>query len=157
MTWMLCCYSGGGEDQAVDNCSEAEGGREGGRDGEKEGCDWWVSPTTHPHSIMSCMYLSCCICTYMYAISLESDFSKSISLEGCQTWLTIAQLRSSLIDLGYCNVENFYTFSMAGPSLESWFENWGPLSKSWESYSPLRYKKWNSDDLSLLIRKFNFL
>ena len=31
---------GGGEDQAVDNCSEAEGGGEGGRDREKEGRNW---------------------------------------------------------------------------------------------------------------------
>ena len=36
------------------------------------------SPTQPtPHSIMSCMYLSCCICTYIYTIQRRSDIACS--------------------------------------------------------------------------------
>ena len=42
--------------------------------------------------------------------------------------LLIKMSEVTLIDVGYCKIESFLAFSMTGPSLESWFENWGPTS-----------------------------
>ena len=66
------------------------------------------------------------------------------------SWTLLFKMaKVTLIDLGYCKVESFLTFSMTDSSLESWFENRPQVERA----SLLRYEKSISVMSAILINR----
>ena len=68
-------------------------------------------------------------CIRVLLVCSATDHGRLLTEDVRNGWiLPIKMAEITLIDLGYCKLESFVAFSMTGPSLESWFENWGSTS-----------------------------